>query len=349
VKQGKHLFNATLCLLFSGLCSEAADLKLPVLTGNSAGTVGNAGAAPDDEKVLGGWVENAPIPTKGGLSQTTIVATDAGLIYIIGGGVGSGPDARVDQLLAYEPSSDTYSTFAPIPVSDGISAFGAAAVIGTNIYVFGGVSGVPSHILQSLWIYDTVNDLWSAGADMPAPRYGSAVGVVNGQIIIAGGATAVIETTTWIYEPGSNSYTTVASMPDGFPTYRIHGVGLSDRGVAGQFRAYAGGLDSRAGVGHFIYDVATDSWSLGSAMPFAVTDPGVATFGSNVYVTGGTSRLDGRLQIFNLDSNTWSQGPTMLGPVNNTSATVTADGVIYNIGGHDGSNPLATNQSTAAP
>jgi hypothetical protein len=66
-------------------------------------------------------------------------------------------------------------------------------------------------------------------------------------------------------------------------------------------------------------------------------------------VTGGTSRLDGRLQIFNLDSNTWSQGPTMLGPVNNTSATVTADGVIYNIGGYDGSNPLATNQSTAAP
>jgi hypothetical protein len=337
--------------LFAGVCTEASDLKLPPLTGNSAGAVRNAGAVPNDETILGGgWVANSPIPTKNGLSQTTTVAADDGLLYIIGGGLGIGPATRLDQLLAYDPVSDTYSTLAPIPVPDGISAYGAAAAIGTNLYVFGGISGTgATTILRTNWIYDTVNDVWSAGADMPAPRFGSAVGIVNGQIIIAGGATAAIETTTWIYDPGTDSYTTVASMPDGFTTYRIHGVGLSDRGDAGQFRAYAGGLDGTDGIGHFIYDVATDSWSLGSAMPFAVTDPGVSTFGSHVYVTGGTTGTTGRLQIYDLDSNTWSQGPTMLGPVNNTSAAVSADGTIYNMGGYNGAGSIPTNQSAAAP
>jgi len=332
VRQVGHLVNATLCLsLFAGLF------------------VANAGVVPDDETILGAirWGPNSPIPIENGLTQTTTVAADNGLLYIIGGGLGYRPEARTDQVLAYDPQLDTYSTLTPIPLSDGISAYGAAAAIGTNLYVFGGISGVlvPMY-LQSLWIYDIVNDAWSPGADMPGQRWGSAVGVINGQIIIAGGATTVVQTSTWIYDPGSDSYTTMATMPDGFLTYRIHGVGLSDRGLAGQLRAFAGGFN---GTGHFIYDLATNTWSMGPPIPFGITDPGVATLGSNIYVTGGPTPDRGRLQIFNLDSNTWSQGPMMPGPVNNTSAAVSAEGVIYNIGGSNGSEAISNNQSIVVP
>src|SRR6266851_619274 len=191
VRRVEHLVKATLCLsLFAGLLSEAADLQLPALTGNSAEIVSNGGVMPDDETILGGlaWAPNSPIPIEYGLTQTTTVAADDGLLYIIGGGLGLRPEARTDQVLAYDPQLDTYSTLTPIPLSDGISAYGAAAAIGTNLYVFGGISGVlvPMY-LQSLWIYDIVNDAWSPGADMPGQRWGSAVGVINGQIIIAGG------------------------------------------------------------------------------------------------------------------------------------------------------------------
>jgi len=328
VRQVEHLVNATLCLsLLAGLFSEAAE----------------------DETILGAmrWGPNSPIPIENGLTQTTIVAADNGLIYIIGGGLGFRPDERTDEVLAYDPRSDTYTILSTIPIPPGISAYGAAVAIGNNIYVFGGISGVltPAY-LQSLWIYDIDLNSWSAGADMPAQRYGSAVGVVNGQIIIAGGGTTVVQTSTWIYDPVSDSYSTVAPMPDGFFTYRIHGVGLSDRGDAGQLRAFAGGFN---GTGHFIYDVATDTWSMGPPIPFGITDPGVATRGSNIYVTGGTSPARGRLQIFNLDSNTWSQGAMMAGPVNNTSAAMTAEGVIYNIGGSNGSEAISINQSTVVP
>jgi len=350
VRRVEHLVKATLCLsLFAGLLSEAADLQLPALTGNSAEIVSNGGVMPDDETILGGlaWAPNSPIPIEYGLTQTTTVAADDGLLYIIGGGLGLRPDVRSDQLLSYDPRSDTYSTLAPIPIPDGISAYGAAVAIGTYLYVFGGFSGISFPVyLQSLWIYDTINDAWITGRDMPAQRYGSAVGVVNGKIIIAGGGTTVVQTSTWIYDPGSDSYITVAEMPNGFLTYRIHGVGLSDRGDAGQFHALAGGPN---GTGHFIYDVATDTWSMGPPIPFGITDPGVATLGSKIYVTGGVPPARGRLQIFNLDSNTWSQGPMMPAPVNNTSAAMTADGVIYNIGGSNGSEAIPFNQCIVVP
>jgi hypothetical protein len=88
---------------------------------------------------------------------------------------------------------------------------------------------------------------------------------------------------------------------------------------------------------------------MGPPIPFGITDPGVAAFGSNIYVTGGPAPAPGRLQIFNLDSNTWSQGPMMAGPVNNTSAAVTAEGVIYNIGGSNGSEAISNNQSIVVP
>lgn len=321
MRRVEHLVNATFCLsLLAGAFSEAAQPR---------------------------WWANSPIPIENGLNQTTAVVADNGLIYLIGGGLGYRPDSRTDGLLAYDPRSDSYWDLTPIPIADGISAYGAAAAIGTNIYVFGGVAGVLAPVyLQTLWIYDIVNDAWSPGADMPAQRWGSAVGVVNGKIIIAGGGTTTIQNSTWIYDPGSDGYTTVASMPEGLNTYRIHGVGFSNRGEAGQFHAFAGGFN---GTGHFVYDVAANRWSLAPAMPLGVTDPGVATFGSNVYLTGGTSGSTGRLQIYNLDTNTWSVGAIMLSPVNNTSVVVTSEGVLYNFGGANQTDAIPTNQSMVAP
>src|SRR5215472_16472181 len=58
----------------------------------------------DETVVLGTWTTNAPVPVPNGLSQSTLVAS-GGLIYSIGGGIGTGPDSRTNQIWAYEPYS----------------------------------------------------------------------------------------------------------------------------------------------------------------------------------------------------------------------------------------------------
>jgi hypothetical protein len=295
------------------------------------------------------WSPYTPVMVAGGLSQTTTVVGDDGTtLFVIGGALGIGI-ARVSDLQAYDTTSDTWSKRSPVPLPNGISAFGSAVQYGGLIYVFGGVTG-ESTILQTTWIYDIVNDVWFAGADLPGPRFGCAVAGLNGKIIVAGGASTIVETTTWQYDPSSDSFSDLgAPMPDDLPTYRIHGVGLDAWGDAGQLHVFAGHFD---GTGHYVYDAAANRWSFAAPMPFGVTDPGVATDGSRIFVTGGPipqpMPLPGRLQIFDLASETWSQGAIMSGPVNNTSAAI-GRGIIFNVGGYDGLTSIPDMLGTPVP
>src|SRR5215472_8416625 len=165
----------------------------------------------NDSEVAGlleaSWDTRAPVPVPGGLSQSTSVAAN-GLIYEIGGGVGAGPDARINQIWAYDPSTNTWSRKANIPLPDGIAAYGAAVEVDGFIYVFGGVTGALSTVavLNTIWIYDVANDSWSAGPNLPTNMFGPAVAAVTGKIIIAGGSDGfVLLSATYEFDPVSRT------------------------------------------------------------------------------------------------------------------------------------------------
>src|SRR5262249_36784731 len=146
----------------------------------------------------------------------------------------------------------------------GLSAFGAAAELNGSIYVFGGVAGPPgpTQILNTLWIYDTANDVWAAGANLPGPRFGAAIAAINGKIIIAGGSDGTVAlSTTLEYDPQADTYTPKASLPSLTisPTFRIHGVALPS---LGEVHVFAGSFD---GMNHLVYNVGTDAWSVAAA------------------------------------------------------------------------------------
>src|SRR6266852_471079 len=126
-----------------------------------------------------GWTINSPIPEPLGVAQgATVASGDGSRIYHIGGITGAMTPTK--KVRVYSPADDTWSEAADIPVSTGIRTFGAAVELNGFIYVFGGVDEIGP--LDTTWIYDEINDVWSQGANMPGPRFGSAVATDAGII-----------------------------------------------------------------------------------------------------------------------------------------------------------------------
>lgn len=86
-----------------------------------------------------------------------------------------------------------------------------------------------------------------------------------------------------------------------------------------------------------IYDVATDTWSLGAPMPTAVTHMGAVAVNNEVWIVGGfignhPGDATDKVQIYNTASDIWTDGPPL--PVEIASgAAVFNNGKIHYFGG----------------
>jgi N-acetylneuraminic acid mutarotase len=285
-----------------------------------------------------GWVTHTPAPVPDGLSQTTTVASDDGsTLYVIGGGTGARPDARVNDVWSYDTKSDKWTQLASIPVADGMAAYGAAVQLNGAIYVFGGVHGAGTDAgpLNTLWIYDIASDSWCSGTPIPnspAGRYGPAVALLNdgsGRVLVAGGTDgSTLFGDAYLYDTSMDSYTPVARIASigNSLTFRLHAASNDD---GSQVHVFGGGF---AGSGHWVYDVASDTWSTAQTqMPNGVTDPGVVELpGTGLfYVVGApggvTLTTVHSTQVYDSSSNTWSYGPDLPAIANNTSAAIALD------------------------
>ena len=110
-------------------------------------------------------------------------------------------------------NGSTWTALAPIPVPHAQSR---GAAVGTNIYVPGGFNSVSfGGPLDTMQIYNTTANTWSAGMVLPAARSGVATAAFNGLVYVIGGynPTGTGHNEVYIYNPGTNSYTTGALMP----------------------------------------------------------------------------------------------------------------------------------------
>jgi hypothetical protein len=106
------------------------------------------------------------------------VGVIGGLLYAAGSA-----DGNVS-VVAYDPSSDTWTSKPSLPTSRFIPS---AGVLGGQLYVIGGST---SNTLNIVEVYDPSANSWSAGPAMPTDRYGFGVGVVGGTLYAFGGATS---------------------------------------------------------------------------------------------------------------------------------------------------------------
>src|SRR2546426_18269 len=162
----------------------------------------------------GTWIAKAPIPTpRTGLA----VGVVNGILYAVGGsithfGVG-GYTEFLSTVEAYNPSTNSWTTKAPLPTPRGELTVG---VVDGIPYALGGHRSQTEPTLDTMDAYDPVRNVWTAKAPMPTPRGGHAVGVAKGTLYAVGGwgtttgPTGVVEA----YDPTTNIWTTKTPLPE---------------------------------------------------------------------------------------------------------------------------------------
>jgi hypothetical protein len=155
------------------------------------------------------------------------------------------------------------------------------------------------------------------------------------------GSTFAITSTVQRYDPAANTWSFVASMPGVFDNNEactMNGKIYVPGGYAGSGPPFSNA--------HYIYDIATNIWTTGAAVP------GVATLwaavqcdasSNKVYVIGGYNGTTGTdvTKIYDVATNTWTTGTAMPGARYGQDSGLIS-GAIYAAGGSDGTNTVTT-------
>ena len=151
-----------------------------------------------------GWTLHASIPHARG---ETAVAALGSSIYVIGGleGLAGTAAATVD---IYDASADAWTDGPALPVA---RHHAAAAAIGSTIYLAGGSDdGWAAH--ADVWRLDPAATAWTPVEPLPEPRYGHRMLAYELKLYVVGGVGGT--GSTLVYDPGSDTWTGLASMPE---------------------------------------------------------------------------------------------------------------------------------------
>lgn len=267
----------------------------------------------------GTWVTLAPMPYSASLAMA-VYYPPANKVYVFGGlGPDSGAASNITRI--YDIASDTWSVGAPMP--DGRNRSACGYIPGTDrIYILSGAYNAQvTSVADNTWAYDPVADNWTdltASAPFPHPVNGSAYGVINNKLYIAGGADSIDgNNRTWEYDPIANTYTQKADEPASF-----------QNNVPGS--AVANGL----------------LWVFGGGNPFADAVTATAIVPTKARpndVKGHTDTADdGR--YYDPVSDTWNNAPNLAVARSFPASGAIGDNLLIAAGGYNGSTSVHTVQ-----
>jgi probable HAF family extracellular repeat protein len=252
------------------------------------------------------------------------------MIYLLGGVLDSGdilPDVHayntIDGSLVQIGSLSTPRYRAP------------AVLLDNKIYVFGGqTTGSTVTPLDTLEEYDLGTRTVTNVIRLPAPRLGSAVAGIGGDIYIFGGFDGTQDVdTSWKYDPLTHVFTPLNPMP------------IAQRGGGAQVlsngRIYlvGGRSNSRGGVLSSVqeYDPAHDTWQVVfDSLPTARQAAAQVVVNDSLYVIGGYGP-DGQAlatnEVATLNLLYWTSKTPLQSTPRGGIATGVLDGKIYLLGG----------------
>jgi N-acetylneuraminic acid mutarotase len=210
-----------------------------------------------------------------GLNAPAAVAL-GGRMYVIGGFAGT-TNLPVDAVRVYDPSSQVWSSAAPLPAPRGGHA---AVVVDGKIHVLGGGNSVSTIADHS--VYDPATDSWSEAAPLPRAEGSPAAVVFGGRLFAIGGRSGFSDYgDVYVYDAAKDTWTRGPSIPP--------------RGTAGAVvyrnAIYLFGGESQAS-GKTLGDVlrltrGAKSWRRVSALPTARSYARAVVFRDAVFVVGG--------------------------------------------------------------
>lgn len=312
----------------------------------------HAGASPSNS-----WTNRAPLPVPNVEYDAVVVN---GTVYLIGTSAIFDPSSNSWNITnvnyAYDPTTDMWTARAPM-LTPRVSF--AAAACGNKIYVIGGMEETPSKGLVQITcsvneVYDPSTNTWTTKASMPISRMQMGAATVNGKIYVMGGMTAGAYSTvniTQIYDPATDSWASGASMPYPVDSY-VSAVVDNKIYVIGGQDEYLYSMQTDQAVNFTqIYNPATNTWSLGAAIPAPTWQAAAAaTTGvmapKRIYVIGGMLGLgvgSNNNFVYDPNTNSWTAAAPMPTARYNPAVAAVND-ILYAIGGGYHMSSLAVNE-----
>jgi len=279
------------------------------------------------------WTRVSDMPTAVTKTYGESIGDD---FYVFGGSTsitnGAAASATVQK---YVKATDTWTSPTTLPQGGRIELI-AAKLPNGQIYVGGGSStyGGVTNIKSEVYWYNPSMNTWTAKSALPFAWLDARVGVLSdGKLLICGGrnAAAAYLATTYIYNPGSDSYTAVTSMNTARSNFTS--VVLEN----GLFVAIGGEAGAAPLTSVEIYDPTANTWTAKASLPVGVQYASAAAIGDYIYVWGGSAvgGADDAIYAYSTARNEW----TTL--VNFPIAFLAAgydrydDGVYINAGGYN--------------
>ena len=216
------------------------------------------------------WEPLADVPIA--VFGATLAHDAAGGRLFLFGGVGS---VVLNQVQVYNIASNTWSTGTQLP----LPRYGmAGGVIGGKIYLVGGIQSGTSVAQSQNWEFDFATQTYTPKLSLPTAQARAGYAVAGGKLYVIAGHNDVgaLVTTNYEYDPATNTWATRTPIPAfanqpgavtlGAATPECHGDIMIVSGGTPALGAKADSDPSRAPDSTpitWLYDVATDAWSMG--------------------------------------------------------------------------------------
>ena len=249
------------------------------------------------DPALDAWDFSVPLPLP--LHHPVVVGVD-GKLLSFGGQLadagGSAGDGATNRVLALDPAAPdaAWVDLEPMPTARG---GGAAAVIGTHVYVVGGRPPAGNAFER----YDVLDDAWTPLPDLPQAlpdRNHLAAAAIGGKVYVAGGRymggsfSSPLTDSLDVFDPDAGSWSPAAPMLR--PRGGVNGVALF-----GCFFVWGGegantGLLRDVFPNHDVYNPVSDAWTALEDLPTPIHGvSGAAALDGLIYMPGGGTMQGG--------------------------------------------------------
>ena len=221
-------------------------------------------------------------------------------------------------LVAVPPPA--WHTAAPMPER---RSYFAAAQIGGDVFVAGGMVGASGKYVFRLQRFDPRRNTWTRAPDLPGPSRAGAGAAYQGRLVVIGGQTpAGVSRRVYAYDPRLKRWSTAPPLPQ--PRYNAAAASLGGKlYVAGGVRQ----IDPVRTL--FVFDGRR--WRTAAPLPRPLHTQALVPYRGELWSIGGFDTAGDPVRsvfIYSPKTNRWRRGPALAAPVAMVGATA-AGGRLY--------------------
>jgi N-acetylneuraminic acid mutarotase len=229
------------------------------------------------------WTTGASLP--GAAVENPAVVAHGGKLYAFGGSTGPFGGAQTTSAV-FDPATGNWTSRAAMPTA---RSGAAAQVVGSNIYVAGGMAGNGASV-STVEIYNPTTNSWSTAPSMGTRRDNPGSASIGGKLYVFGGRTREADgtvtngtlNTVEMYDPSVGSWVARAPMLTGRRTMVVGNINGRAQVMGGEITQQGDSFKVNEE-----YDPVTDSWRTLSPMLTGRHGAVAGTINGVTYVVGG--------------------------------------------------------------